>query len=42
MYKRNRKEWLRLEKVKLLDQIEVIKLEHIIFHKKELLIIELI
>lgn len=42
MFKKNKKEWLKLEKVKLLDLIEVIKLEHITSHKKELLIIELI
>lgn len=42
MYKKNKREWHKLVKIKYLVLIEVIKLEHIISHKKELLIIELI
>lgn len=42
MYKKNKREWHKLVKIKYLELIEVIKLEHIIFLKRELQIIELI
>lgn len=40
MFKKNKREWLNREKIKFKEQIEVIKSEHIIILKKELLIIE--